>query len=113
MTEAFPEKLRKIRVWKNYSQEYVADQIGVSVSSYARYELGKVQIDFYSVARLAKLYGLTIDEIFHFGDPGYGVEELKLDYVRREKVTVLVELDGLEETLGLWIKKLTAINQAI
>jgi transcriptional regulator with XRE-family HTH domain len=110
MNEDFPERLRKIRVLKNYSQEFVAEQIGVSVSSYARYELGKVDIDFYSVARLAKLYKISIDTLFRFGDPGYTLEEMNMEYQAKDSVTVIVELDGSEATFTHWIKKLTAIN---
>lgn len=71
MKSDFPDKLRKIRVLKNWSQEYVAEKINVSVSSYARYETGKVEIDFYSVEKLAKLYKLTIDELANYGDKDY------------------------------------------
>lgn len=113
MKEDFPDKLRKIRVLKNLSQEYVADQIGVSVSSYARYESGKVQIDFYSVAKLAKLYKISVDDLMHFGEPGYDVNEPTIEYLKKDKVTVLVELDGLPGTLDGWVKKLTAINGTI
>lgn len=113
MNDDFPEILRKVRVLKNYSQEYVAEQIGVSLSSYARYEQGKVEIDFYSVVKIAGLYKMSIDALVHYNDPDFKVEEPRSAYLKRSKVSVIVELDGLEETLDHWIKKLTAINKAI
>jgi transcriptional regulator with XRE-family HTH domain len=113
MKQDFPEKLRKIRVNKNFSQEHVADEIGVSVSSYARYEGGKVQIDFNSVVKLAKLYKITLDELMHYGEPGFKIAESSAEYKKRDRVSVVVELDGLKETLEEWVKKLTAINQVI
>lgn len=113
MNDDLPEILRKIRVLKNYSQEYLAEQIGVSLSSYARYEAGKVEIDFYSVLKIARLYKMSLDELVHYGDPNFKAEDIKAEYLRRSKVSVLVELDGLDETLDQWVKKLKAINKVL
>jgi transcriptional regulator with XRE-family HTH domain len=41
------------------------------------------------------------------------VQDLNLTYESREKLRVVVELDGQDETLQKWVKKLTAINQVI
>ncbi len=113
MTDELPETLRKIRVLRNFSQEYVAETIGVSLSSYARYETGKVEIDFYSVAKLAALYKMGIDELVHYGDPDFKVDEPEAHYKKRPKVTVMIELDGLENTLDNSIERLRRLNAAI
>jgi len=113
MTDNLPENLRKIRVTHNYSQEYVADEINVSVSSYARYESSKVAIDFESVVKLAMLYKLTLDELYHYGDPTFNVSEPAESYRKKQKISVIVELDGIEDNLNEWIVKLQKLNAAI
>jgi hypothetical protein len=43
-----------------------------------------------------------------------GAEEPPLEYLPpRNRVTVMVELDGLQSTLDLYIKKLKAINETL
>jgi transcriptional regulator with XRE-family HTH domain len=111
MKQDFAEKLRKIRVFKNFSQEYVAEQIGVSLSSYSRYEGGRA-IDFDLVVKLSTLYKMSIDELYHYGEPGYGIDEDQVGYIP-DKVAITIELDGMDESLGRWIKKITAINKVI
>jgi transcriptional regulator with XRE-family HTH domain len=107
------EIMRKIRVLKNYSQEYVAEKIGVSVSSYARYESKKVEIDFFSVLKLVDLYKMTLDEFIHFEDPDFKAEEPKFSYQKKWSVQVIISLDGTVETLNTAFKKLTAMNATI
>ena len=111
MNDDFPDRLRRIRVLKNYSQEYVAEQIGVSLSTYARYELGKIDIGFNSIKQLASLYNLSIDELLHFGDPNY--QQGDPVPVKRFKVVVSVELDGDKDNLNKWINKLSQINELL
>jgi transcriptional regulator with XRE-family HTH domain len=113
MTEDLHDILRKVRVLKNFSQEYVAEKVGVSLSSYARYESKKVEIDFRTVFKLAELYKMTVDELVHYGDPDFKVEEPKLSYQKKWNVPITVTLDGTNETLKMWMSKLVAINGAL
>jgi len=113
MNGDFIENLRLIRLKRNFSQEFVAEQIGVSLSSYQRYEGGKVPIDFLSVVKLASLYKITIDELVHFGNPEYSAKEPEPVYLKSSKMSVIIELDGLENTLTTTFKKLTAMNVAL
>ena len=56
------ESLKKIRKSKGYSQEYVADYIGIDTTNYGRIERGQTSITFDRLEQLAKLYGLSIVE---------------------------------------------------
>jgi len=46
------ERLRKLRVLRGYSQDYVSTEIGISLSSYQRYETGKVEINFVTMVKI-------------------------------------------------------------
>jgi transcriptional regulator with XRE-family HTH domain len=56
------ESLKKIRKSKGYSQEYVADYIGIDTTNYGRIERGQTSITFDRMEQLAKLYGLGVVE---------------------------------------------------
>lgn len=108
--DKLPDIIRRLRVDRNFSQEYVAEYLGISLSSYSRYENDKVQIDFNSVVKLADLYKLTLDDMYR------GVQRTEIaksGYTRSNKISVTVELDGDKETLDYWIDKLTAINKIV
>jgi hypothetical protein len=63
--------------------------------------------------KIADLYNITIDELLHMDDPEFKVQEPKLSYQKRWTVPVTVGLDGTDETLQMWITKLTEINSTI
>lgn len=113
MRKDLPEILRKIRVNKNWSQEYVADEVGVDISTYARYEKGETSVKFEVVVKIAELYKMTLDHLYHYDDPDYKVNEPRESYLKRQKVSVIVELDGVEDHLNQWIIKLQKLNAAI
>lgn len=114
MPDAVGEIMRKIRVTRNYSQEYVAERAGVDMTTYSRYERGDTQPKFDTIVVLCELYGLSLDEFYHFGEAKTQVDEPLESYQRRLKQTeILVRLDGSENTLQRWVQKLTAINQVL
>jgi transcriptional regulator with XRE-family HTH domain len=54
------KNLRKTRERFNYSQEYVAGQLGISQSNYSRIENGSIKLDIGRLTKLAKLYQLEL-----------------------------------------------------
>ena len=54
-----------LRNFHSYSQEYVAEQVGVTRQAYAKWEKGDSLPDIGKCAILAKLYGTTLDNLFN------------------------------------------------
>ena len=54
-----------LRNFNNYSQEYVAEQVGVTRQAYAKWEKGESLPDIGKCAILAKLYGTTLDNLYN------------------------------------------------
>lgn len=48
--------LRRIRELHNFSQEYVAEQLGISQSNYSRIENGSIMLDMDRLLTIASLY---------------------------------------------------------
>lgn len=62
------ENISMLRNANRYSQEEVAEKIGISRQAYAKWEKGKTVPDVVRCQRLAELYGVTIDSLVNFSD---------------------------------------------
>lgn len=59
-----PIKLNKLRKHYSYSQQYVADRLGVDVVEYMNYENGNSMINYGQMKKLASLYHISMNELF-------------------------------------------------
>ncbi len=53
--------LKSIRIKKEYTQQYVADCIGCSVTVYSRYERGEREPSIEMLIKLADFFDVTVD----------------------------------------------------
>ena len=67
----FSNNLKKFRVQKNLTQEQVADTLGVNAQTVSRWECDTTAPDISLLPELAKLYGITIDDLFKEAVSGY------------------------------------------
>ncbi len=57
------ENLAMLRKLNGYSQEQIAEKIGISRQAYAKWESGLTVPDIEKCARLAQVYGTTLDSL--------------------------------------------------
>ena len=57
------ENLRMYRLMNGFTQNEVADYIGVERSTYTYYETGKTLPNIFTVILLSELYGVTIEDL--------------------------------------------------
>ena len=62
------ENISMLRSVNGYSQEEVAEKIGVSRQAYAKWEKGETIPDVERCQKLAELYGVTIDSLVNYSD---------------------------------------------
>ena len=62
------ENISMLRSVNGYSQEEVAEKIGVSRQAYAKWEKGETVPDAERCQKLAELYGVTIDSLVNYSD---------------------------------------------
>ncbi len=67
------ENLLQLRRQKNYSQEEVAEALAVSRQAVAKWESGKTVPDLDNCIALAKLYGVTLDDLVHYDSASAGL----------------------------------------
>ena len=60
------ENIVMLRSVNGYSQEEVAEKIGISRQAYAKWEKGESVPDVERCQKLAELYGVTIDSLVNF-----------------------------------------------
>lgn len=91
-TFAIGEKLRKLRDFHHYTQEYVASQIGVAQNTYSQYESGSLSIDREKLEKVASLYKVDVNLFFSpepltfnlHGDHGTQVAKVGNDLVQNQ-----------------------------
>lgn len=71
------DKIRAIRILKNYSQEHMAESLGISQSSYGKMERGTTKVSWEKLQRLSEILNMTIWEIAYFNEkePPAGLSE--------------------------------------
>ncbi len=62
--ERFARNLRNLRLEKGYTQERIAEELGVSAQSVSRWECGNTLPDVMLLPKIARLYGITVDDLY-------------------------------------------------
>lgn len=64
MTYNIADNLKQLRLAKNYTQEQAASLLNISPKSLSRWECGTSLPDIMMLPELAKLYGVTVDDLY-------------------------------------------------
>lgn len=62
------EKIHFLRQLKNWSQEEIADKLGISVNGYAKIERGETDVSLSRLKQIAKVLDIELVELFGFGE---------------------------------------------
>jgi transcriptional regulator with XRE-family HTH domain len=62
------EKIRFMRQSKNWSQEEMADKLGISTNGYANIERGETDVPFSRLEQIAKTLEVELLELLSFGE---------------------------------------------
>lgn len=68
---AFSDNLRRLRLDKKFTQEQAAEALGVSPQSVSRWECGNTFPDVMMLPSIARLYGVTVDDLYREDAVGY------------------------------------------
>ena len=63
-SEHFSHNLRRLRLAKGLTQEQLAATLGVSIQSVSRWECGNTLPDVMLLPEIARLYGVTVDDLY-------------------------------------------------
>ena len=71
MTSSIKNKIKSIRELKNYTQEYMADQLGVTQAGYSKIEKGKTILSFVKLVEISKILEVSVEDIISFDSQRY------------------------------------------
>lgn len=63
-SDIFSRNLRRLRLEKNMTQEQLANTLGVSAQTVSRWECGNTLPDVMLLPDIARLYGVTVDDLY-------------------------------------------------
>ena len=58
-------RLKELRKFNNYTQDYVAEVLGTTRQTYSHYETGRRKPSSETIYMLASLYNVSVDELLH------------------------------------------------
>lgn len=112
------QNLISLRASRGYSQENIANELGIDYTTYARYESGKTEMKASQLVKLAEFYNISVEELLYGKRyPVYATEpdtvnEQQTIY-RKRKITVSLDVDGDDQTLRDSKEILNEINAII
>lgn len=68
MSKVIGEKIRQIRELKGYSQEYLAEKLGISQRAYSKIERSEIKIDWGKIQDIASIFEMEPLDIVSFDD---------------------------------------------
>jgi transcriptional regulator with XRE-family HTH domain len=68
MSKVIGEKIRQIRELKGYSQEYLAEKLGISQRAYSKIERSEIKIDWEKIQDIASIFEMEPLDIVSFDD---------------------------------------------
>ncbi len=72
--------LKNLRELHNYSQMHLAKHLQISRTTYANYEQGRREPDYYTLLKIADLYQVSLDFLLGRSELGLKIIEKELDF---------------------------------
>ena len=61
-------KIKKLRELKNYTQDYMASQLGISQGAYSRMELGESEVPYRRLEKISEILEIKPEDIITFNE---------------------------------------------
>jgi transcriptional regulator with XRE-family HTH domain len=85
------EKIRFMRMFKGWSQEEMAEKLGMVVSGYAKIERGETDVNFSRLTQIANLFGIELSNLIGLNEKNvFNVVENSNYYSPLSNVTVSI-----------------------
>lgn len=96
MEKTIGKKLYELRKQSGYTQDYVAEKLGVSAQAVSKWENDIACPDIMTLSNIANLYGITIDELFKNDEVQSNVKYEKTEKVNENELVFRVYVDTVQ-----------------
>jgi len=107
------EKIREVRTLKGFSQEYIANKMGVSQKAYSKIERGQTKLGIIALTKISDILELSLFEVLY--PRVYSDKNARRDESPFTPVDLLEELllqhEEKIESLEVEIKSLKELNK--
>jgi transcriptional regulator with XRE-family HTH domain len=62
------QKIKKLRELRNFTQQHMAEELGLSQSAYSKLEMGESEITYNKLERVAEVLGMKPEELITFNE---------------------------------------------
>lgn len=93
MEKTIGKKLYELRKQSGYTQDFVAEKLGVSAQAVSKWENDIACPDIMTLPNIANLYGISIDELFKNDDIQSNVKYEKTEKVNEKELVFRVYVD--------------------
>lgn len=98
--EKSSRRIRELRVETGYTQEFIADQIGISLDGYRKIERGVNGAKVDTLLAIAELYGVSLDYLV-YGQVTPNLETVSDSLTERETKFLLAIFESIKENMWL------------
>ncbi|MFH7018828.1 helix-turn-helix domain-containing protein [Flavobacterium sp. FlaQc-47] len=102
------DKIKSVRELKNYTQEYIAGQLGITQAGYSKIEKGKTSVSLDKLQQLALIMELPIENIINFDSQHYLIQSRIV-----EKGTVANSHNSFELVTRLYEDKIALLEKLL
>ncbi|WP_035651265.1 MULTISPECIES: helix-turn-helix transcriptional regulator [unclassified Flavobacterium] len=99
MATSIKNKIKSIRELKNYTQEYMAEQLGVTQAGYSKIEKGKTILSYVKLVEIARILEVSVEDILSFDSERYFSSFNKV--IGNNNGSILINTDENSATLKL------------
>lgn len=90
---AIEEKIRNMRELKNFTQEYMAEKLGITQAGYSKIESGVTKLTYNKIEEISRVLGVSSEELLAFDSQKYFNSFNNVKGSNNGSVTIQVE-DG-------------------
>lgn len=95
MEKTIGKKLYDLRKQSGFTQDYVAEKLGVSAQAVSKWENDIACPDIMTLPNIAELYGITIDELFKNDDVQSNAKYEKTETINENELVLRVYVDSV------------------
>ena len=93
----FSDNLIKLRKGKGWSQEDLAEKLGISRQAVSKWEVGTSKPDIDNIIKISKLFEVSIDEL------------VNNEIVRTEAISINVKRKSKKDVLLVWLRRILIV----